>query len=117
MIDANHDLVYVYDTWITYKKEKYNTAKKKIKNYKSLITDSEIVMILDLYDSLCYTEDRKPTLKTVEQCKKVYEYFDLTNNVDLTLFYLDILIELLNRRKDYEKLAFYQKNKIILLEK
>lgn len=117
LIDANHDLVYVYDTWITYKKEKYNTAKKKIKNYKSLITDSEIVMILDLYDSLCYTEDRKPTLKTVEQCKKVYEYFDLTNNVDLTLFYLDILIELLNRRKDYEKLAFYQKNKIILLEK
>lgn len=117
LIDANHDLVYVYDTWITYKKKKYNTAKKKIKNYKSLITDSEIVMILDLFESLCYLEDRKPTLKTVEQCKKVYEYFDLTNNVDLTLFYLDILIELLNRRNDYERLAFYQKNKIILLEK
>lgn len=117
LIDAKHDLVYVYDTWITYKKKKYNTAKKKIKFYKSLTTDSEVVMILDLFESLCYTEDRKPTLKTVEQCKKVYEYFDLTNNVDLTLFYLDILIELLDRRKDYEKIAFYQKNKIILLEK
>lgn len=117
LIDANHDLVYVYDTWITYKKKKYNTAKKKIKNYKCLTTDSEVVMILDLFESLCYLEDRKPTLKIVEQCKKVYEYFDLTNNVDLTLFYLDILIELLDRRKDYEKLAFYQKNKIILLEK
>lgn len=117
LIDENHDLVYVYDTWITYKKKKYNTVKKKIKYYKSLSTDSEVDMILDLFESLCYTEDRKPTLKTVEQCKKVYEYFDLTNNVDLTLFYLDILIELLDRRKDYEKLAFYQKNKIILLEK
>lgn len=116
-IDENHDLVYVYDTWITYKKKKYNTAKKKIKHYKSLTTDSEVIMILDLFESLCYTEDRKPTLKTVEQCEKVYEYFDLTNNVDLTLFYLDILLDLLNRRKDYEKLAFYQKNKIILLEK
>lgn len=116
-IDENHDLVYVYDTWITYKKKKYNTAKKKIKYYKSLTTDSEVIMILDLFESLCYTEDRKPTLKTVEQCEKVYEYFDLTNNVDLTLFYFDILLDLLNRRKDYEKLAFYQKNKIILLEK
>lgn len=116
-IDNSHWLLHFYIVLIDYKKKKYIEAFKKIKKYKMIDNNSELFLILNLYESLCYLEDRKPSLKMINQSIKVYQYYKKTNDVDLMLFFLDILLDLLKRRNDLEKLVYYQNEKIILLEK
>lgn len=117
ILEDNHWLLQLYCIWINYKKEKYNTAVKVIQKCKTVYNNSEMLMILNLFDNLCYLGDRKPSLNLVKQAIKVYEFYKKTNDVDLTLFYLELVLDLLKRRNDLENLVYYQNEKIILLEK
>lgn len=73
-------------------------------------------MVLELFENLSYLENRKSTNKIIDYAIKAYKYHKKTNDIDLSLFYLDIVIELLERKNDIEALNLYLKEKIILLE-
>ena len=60
--------------------------------------------------------DKIPSDRLMEKAIKVYEYYKNQEDLDLSLFYVDIVIEFLEKRSEYKKGFFYQKEKIFLLE-
>lgn len=116
IIEGNHSLVHRYNIWINYKKKNYNLALNEIRHCKIGIADNEFLMLLNFFEQLCYLKDNKPSNKLVNEAIKVYKVFKKKNDVDLSLFYIDIVIELLKRKSDEKILILYLNEKIILLE-
>lgn len=113
--DSKHSIVKLYSIWLKYKNQNYQEALKEIHSCHN-ISDTRIAMVLELFENLSYLENRKPTKKIIDYAIKVYKYHKKTNDIDLSLFYLDIVIELLERKNNIETLNLYLKEKIFLLE-
>lgn len=111
-----HILSRLYNIWINYKLENYSEALRDITKSRYIKNEQRIVLVLDLFESLCYLENKIPSNKIISQAIKVYDFHRKTNDIDLSLFYLDILINLLERKKANDCLIIYLKEKIILLE-
>lgn len=116
LLDNCHPLVNRYEIWINYKKKNYNLALNEIMHCKTINLDSEFRMLLNFFEQLCYLEDNKPSNRLINESIKVYKFFRKKNDIDLALFYIDIVIELLNRKSDEKTLNFYLNEKIVLLE-
>lgn len=113
--DSKHPIVKLYSIWLKYKNQNYPEALMEIHSCHN-ISDTRIAIVLELFENLSYLENRKPTKKIIDCAIKVYKYHKKTNDIDLSLFYLDIVIELLERKNDIETLNLYLKEKIFLLE-
>lgn len=108
--DSKHPIVKLYSIGLKYKNQNYQEALKEINSCHN-INDTRIAMVLELFENLSYLENRKPTKKIIDYAIKVYKYHKKTNDIDLSLFYLDIVIELLERKNDIETLNLYLKEK------
>ena len=113
-LDTNNELMKLYYIWNYYKLKDYKTALK-IADEQNMV-NKEYAMILKLFIELIVLEENRPTLKIINHAIKVYEYAVKSNDVDLILFYIDIVIDLLERKGDYGRMSAYQSKKINLLE-
>lgn len=102
--------------WCYYKLGDINNANRWIVKMDHFQLDRELKMLWYLYEMIVAQYDKIPNDQLIEKAIKVYEYYKNQEDLDLSIFYIDIVIELLEKRKDYEKGFFYQKEKIFLLE-
>ncbi len=102
--------------WCYYKLGDINNANRWIVKMDHFQLDRELKMLWNLYVMIVAQYDKIPNDQLIEKAIKVYEYYKNQEDLDLSIFYIDIVIELLEKRKDYEKGFFYQKEKIFLLE-
>ena len=112
-IDKRDYLQYI---WCYYKLGDINNANSWIVKMNRLNLDRELKMLWRLYEMIVAQYDKIPSDRLIEKAIKVYEYYKNQEDLSLSIFYIDIVIELLEKRKDYEKGFFYQKEKIFLLE-
>lgn len=81
-----------------------------------LTLNKELKMLWKLYHQLIHQYNKVPNNKLLNQAIKVYDYYEKEDDLDLMLFYIDIVIELYERKEDYKAAFLYQKVKIKLLE-
>lgn len=112
-IDKRDHLQYI---WCYYKLGDINNANSWIVKMNHFHLDRELKMLWNLYEMIVAQYDKVPNDRLIEKAIKVYEYYKNQEDLELSIFYIDIVIELLEKRKDYEKGFFYQKEKIFLLE-
>lgn len=108
--------IYLYNIWCYYKLGDLNKANYWIVKMKRLELNRELKMILNLFDMLVLQHNKIPSDKLIERAVKVYEYYKEEDDLDLTLFYIDIVIDLFERKNDYKNAFYYQKDKIFMLE-
>lgn len=115
-IVSENSLMDLYYIWIYYCKSDYYNAFKMLKKVDKLKLENEYRKIYSLFADLVNLKN-KPTLKILNKATSVYNYFSKCNDIDLIIFYLDIVINLYLMTDDYKKLAYYQSEKIKYLEK
>lgn len=112
-IEARDHLYYI---WCYYKLGEMSNANSWIVKMNRLNLDCELKMLWNLYEMLVAQYDKMPSDRLIEKAIKVYEYYKNQEDLDLSLFYVDIVIELLEKRSEYKRGFSYQKEKIFLLE-
>lgn len=112
-IEARDHLYYI---WCYYKLGDMSNANSWIVKMNRLNLDRELKMLWNLYEMLVAQYDKMPSDRLIEKAIKVYEYYKNQEDLDLSLFYVDIVIELLEKRSEYKRGFSYQKEKIFLLE-
>lgn len=76
----------------------------------------EMKMILKLFDMLVLQYEKVPSDSLIQQAVKVYDYFVEKDDLDLMIFYLNIVIDLCKAKEDYQQAFFYQEKKLFLIE-
>lgn len=112
-IEARDHLYYI---WCYYKLGEMSNANSWIVKMNRLNLDCELKMLWNLYEMLVAQYDKMPSDRLIEKAIKVYEFYKNQEDLDLSLFYVDIVIELLEKRSEYKRGFSYQKEKIFLLE-
>lgn len=110
-INKKNNNISLYKAWCSYKLKKYNQARaiiydnyhlKKDKNYSV-----RYLLIRDLID----LEERTPTKELIQSAIKVYDKYYNEKRYDIISFYLDIVIDLLDRKNEKDELIKYLKIK------
>ena len=101
----------LYKIWCNYKLENYSNAHKIIDENNQLYDVSDYKDRFKLFVLLLDQGIDKPTKKTINQAKKVYEDLASRQRYGNMYFYLDILIDLLDRADDKDELIHYLKIK------
>ena len=93
-----------------------SNANSWIVKMNRLNLDRELKMLWNLYEMIVAQYDKVPNDRLVEKAIKVYEFYKNQEDLNLSIFYIDIVIELLEKRSEYKRGFSYQKEKIFLLE-
>lgn len=101
----------LYKIWCNYRLGKFNTARRIIDDCNWLYENNDYKDRLKLFDLLVNQENQKVTKKIINQAKKVYEDLASRQRYGNMYFYLDILIDLLDRVGDKDELIHYLKIK------
>ena len=101
----------LYKIWCNYKLEKYNTAKEIISDNYELSKDRNYGDRFQLFDYLVNQGKQRPAKRTITQAKKVYFKLADEQRFGNLFFYLDILIDLLERDGDKDELIHFLKIK------
>lgn len=107
---TNGNLV-LYKIWCNYCLGKYNTARKIICDNNRLHNDSEYSERFKLFEYLANRENQKPTRQIINHVKKLYIRLSEEQRYANMFFYLDILIDLLDKVGDKDELIHYLKIK------
>lgn len=110
-LDSKHGNLILYKIWCYFKLGKYNAARKIISESDWLYDKSDYKERLKLFEMLVNQENQKTTKKIVNQAKKVYEDLASRQRYGNMYFYLDILIDLLDKAGDKDELIHYLKIK------
>lgn len=107
---ANGNMI-LYKIWCNYSLGKYDLARQIISDNKHLYEVNDYCERFKLFDLLINQENQKITKKLINQAKKVYEDLASRQRYGNMYFYLDILIDLLDRANDKDELIHYLKIK------
>lgn len=110
-LDPKHGNLILYKIWCYYKLGKYNTAKSIINDNKQLYDVPIFKERFRLFEYLVIQENQKPTKRLVNQAKEVFENLAENKIYENMFFYLDILIDLLDKVGDKDELIHYLKIK------
>lgn len=110
-LDPKNGNLILYKIWSNYKLEKYNMARTIISENQYLYNNPSYKERIKLFEFLVCQENQRPTKRVINQAKKVYN--DLANKqiYENSFFYLDILIDLLDKAGDKDELIHYLKIK------
>lgn len=101
----------LYKIWCYFRLGKYNAARKVISDNNWLYEKNDYKERLKLFELLVNQENQKATKKIINQAKKVYEDLASRQRYGNMYFYLDILIDLLDKAGDKDELIHYLKIK------
>ena len=107
---ANGNMI-LYKIWCNYSLGKYDLARQIISDNEHLYEVNDYCERFKLFDLLINQENQKITKKLINQAKKVYEDLVSRQRYGNMYFYLDILIDLLDRADDKDELIHYLKIK------
>lgn len=110
-LDSKHGNLILYKIWCYYSLGKYNTARNIINDNKQLYDEPIFKERFKLFEYLVIQENQKPTKRLLNQAKEVFEYLADKKIYENMFFYLDILINLLERVGDKDELIHYLKIK------
>lgn len=110
-LDSKHGNLILYKIWCYYSLGKYNTARNIINDNKQLYDEPIFKERFKLFEYLVIQENQKPTKRLLNQAKEVFEYLADKKIYENMFFYLDILINLLDRVGDKDELIHYLKIK------
>lgn len=116
LIEPYHPRMHLQFIWCYYKQNDIENANRWIVKMQRLTLNKELKMLWKLYHQLIHQYNKVPNNKLLNQAIKVYDYYEKEDDLDLMLFYIDIVIELYERKEDYKAAFLYQKVKIKLLE-
>ena len=108
-IDDNQLITTLYKSWCYYFTKKFNTAKKTIESNFQFINDEKYGKEFQLLLELTNIYDEKPTKRVIKFAESLYDSYNLAQRSEDTVFVLNLLINLLTRRNDTEKLIKYLK--------
>ena len=115
-LDSKHHRIHLYYIWCYYKLHDIQEANHWIVKANRLNLNREMKMILKLFDMLVLQYEKVPSDSLIQQAVKVYDYFVEKDDLDLMIFYLNIVIDLCKAKEDYQQAFFYQEKKLFLIE-
>lgn len=101
----------LYKVWCYYKLENYDRAYKILSENKQLEKNKSFRDKYILFSCLVKDRNMCPSNKTIDQAKKVYEKKYADKKYGVMYFYLDLLINLLEKKNDTKELIYYLKIK------
>lgn len=101
----------LYKVWCYYKLENYDRAYKILLENKQLEKNKSFRDKYILFSCLVKDRNMCPSNKTIDQAKKVYEKKYADKKYGVMYFYLDLLINLLEKKNDTKELIYYLKIK------
>lgn len=110
-LDSKHGNLILYKIWCYYSLGKYNTARNIINDNRQLYDVPVFKERFKLFEYLVIQENQKPTKRLVNQAKEVFNDLADKNVYENMFFYLDILIDLLDKAGDKDELIHYLKIK------
>lgn len=110
-LDSKHGNLILYKIWCYYCLGKYNTARNIINDNRQLYDVPVFKERFKLFEYLVIQENQKPTKRLVNQAKEVFNGLADKNVYENMFFYLDILIDLLDKAGDKDELIHYLKIK------
>lgn len=96
--DSKHGFTVLYGIWCHYKSKNYDEAERIIANNKQLIHDANYACFYELFELLVMCRDNEPSNKVVSFAAKVVNAIKDVEEYERVNFYIDIVLDLLNRR-------------------
>lgn len=116
MKEPKHPFAILYSIWCNYKLERYDEAKQIIDENHQLEENKEFCDFYKLFVLLLKYSKRKPTQACLNSAIKIVNALEHKEEYERCLFYLDIVLDLLDRRGDEIEKIKYMEMKINLLE-
>lgn len=116
MKEPKHPFAILYGIWCNYKLERYNEAKQIINENQQLEVNKEFCDFYNLFVQLLKCGKRKPTQACLNSAIKIVKALEHKEEYERCIFYLDIVLDLLERRGDELEKIKYLEMKIKLLE-
>lgn len=110
-LEPKNGILILYKIWCNYSTNKFNTAKKIISENQELCKITEYRDRFKLFEYLVNREHQKPTKQMIDHATKLYIKLAEEKRYANMFFYLDILIDLLDKAGDKDELIHYLKIK------
>ncbi len=104
-------LMILYYIYVYYELEDYKEAQFWVSEGRMEMKTREYRDLLDLFSKLVRNQRNVPNDELIQKAIEVYEYFMKLKDYDLSEFYVDIVIELLELKGDWERANVYLKQK------
>lgn len=117
--DSKHGFTALYGIWCHYKLKNYEEAEKIIINNSHLIKDAGYANIYKLFDMLVKCRESIPTDSLINHAVNIVNNMQDVESYERVNFYIDIILDLLNRNGNelgkikYLNMKINLKNKVI----
>lgn len=117
--DLKHSFTALYGIWCHYKLKNYKEAEKIIINNIYLIRDTEYANIYKLFDMLVKCRESIPSDSLINHAANIVNNMQDVESYERVNFYIDIILDLLNRNGNelgkikYLNMKINLKNKVI----
>ena len=111
ILEPKNGNLILYKIWCYYSLGRYDDARKIIDDNQYLHDVSIYKDRFKLFEYLVINGNQKPSKKLINKAKEVYENLAEKEVYENMYFYLDILIDLLDRADDKDELIHYLKIK------
>lgn len=115
ILEPKHHFTILYGIWCNYKLKRYKIAIKIINENKQLGEIDEYKDYYNLFSMLVKSEDKKVIIKSLDLAIKIVNDLLKNSEYDRTVFYIDIVLDLLEKQKKYEELSEFLEIKVKLL--
>ena len=116
LLDKTKPNTILYGIWCNYKLGNYDEAEKIINENNLLVDNVHVKKYYQLFSSLVIERDKIPTKKVVDYTKQIISSFNEYEEVNRIIFYIDLLLDLLDKRNDEAGKNKYLEMKISLLK-
>lgn len=110
--DSKHSFTALYGIWCHYKLKNYEEAEKIIINNTHLIKDAEYADIYKLFDMLVKCRESIPRNSLINHAANIVNDMKDVEDYERVNFYIDIVLDLLNRNGNELREKKYLKMKI-----
>lgn len=115
ILEPKHHFTILYGIWCNYKMKRYNIAIKIINDNKQLGETDEYKDYYNLFSMLVEIQNKKASRQCLNLAMKIAKNLFEYSEYDRTIFYIDIVVELLERNNDNEKKNEFLEMKLKLL--
>lgn len=116
MKEPKHPFAILYGIWCNYKLERYDEAKRLIDENHQLEENKDFCDFYKLFVQLLKYSKREPTKACLNSAIKIVKALEHKDEYERCIFYIDIVLDLLERRGDELEKIKYLEMKIKLLE-
>lgn len=108
-IEPKHGFTVLYAIWCNYKLENYEEAERRINENTHLKSNERFGSFYEMFDLMVKCQDGIPSIKLINAAAQIIENFMNGEDYERINFYLDIILDLLNRSgREMDKIKYLE---------